>query len=415
MKSIVLSIWNTSKRELERMLNNRIYFLSIVLFPLLVILFFTLLLKDGMPTRMPIAVVDLDQTQTSRKFVRNINVTPLSEVCMQLQSVDAALSELRQGNVYGIVVIPANLQVDIMASRQPKVSFYYHNGLLIAGGLMQNDLTTILHTLSTGVSIQKRQAMGQSQNEIMSKVQPIAVDTHQLFNPTASYAVYIGTIIQPIMLQLFILMITVYAIGTEIKERTSREWLRVSRKSMVIGLIGKLLPYTAAFIILMMFQNFLLYKVIQVPMNTNVFWLTTSSVLFVITYQAIGVFFVGLLPVMRHSLNLAAFYGILALTLCGFSFPVESMHPAFRYWADAFPVRHYMHIFQNQVLAGFEWKYSFQSYIALILFLFLPFLVLSRLKSAMIYQNFIEKHPGNRLKAVHALHQHSKYTNHVIQ
>ena len=48
-----------------------------------------------------------------------------------------------------------------------------------------------------------------------------------------------------------------------------------------------------------------------------------GSLLFVVSYQAIGVFCIGLLPMMRHSLNMAAFYGILALTLCGFSFPVE--------------------------------------------------------------------------------------------
>lgn len=395
MKSIVQGIWAISKREMERMQHNRIYFLSVVLFPLLVILFFTLFLKDGMPTRMPIAIVDLDQTATSRKFIRNIDVTPLSEVRMQLQSVEEALSELRRGHIYGFVVLPSNMQADIMASRQPKISFYYHNGLLIAGGLMQNDLTTILHTLSSGMSIQKRQAMGQSQQEIMAQVQPIMVDTHQLFNPMASYSVYVGTIIQPIMLQLFILMITVYAVGSEIKERTSREWLKGSRKSMVIALTGKLLPYTIAFIILMMFQNFLMYRAIKVPMNTNIFWLTAGSILFVLAYQAIGVLFAGLLPVMRHSLNLAAFYGILALTLCGFSFPVESMPSAFRYWAEAFPVRHYMHIFQNQMLAGFDWKYSLTAYLALLIFLFLPFLILPRLKSALIYQNFIEKHPGN--------------------
>jgi ABC-2 type transport system permease protein len=93
---------------------------------------------------------------------------------------------------------------------------------------------------------------------------------------------------------------------------------------------------------------------------------------------------------MRHSLNLAAFYGILALSLCGFSFPVESMSPVFRIWAYGFPVRHYMHIFQSHILAGFDPVYSAKSFIYLIVFLLLPLTILNRLKSALIYQNFIE-------------------------
>jgi ABC-2 type transport system permease protein len=339
---------------------------------------------------MPIAIVDLDQTPSSRKIARNIDVTPLSRVTQYLQTETEAMSELRTGNIYGFVVLPKNLQADLLTNKQPVISYYYQNGFLIAGGLMQNDLTLILHTLSGGINIQKREAMGQAGENMMAQVQPIQLNTHQLFNPTANYSVYISTIVLPIMLQLFILLMTVYSIGIEIKERTSHEWLRLSNKSIFIAITGKLLPYTFAFFVVMMFQNFMLYKVIGIPFQTNIGWLMLGSLLLIIAYQAVGIFCIGLLPLMRHSLNLAAFYGILALTLCGFSFPIEAMPPVFQFWASGFPVRHYMHIFQSQILAGFGLQYALPSYLYLLLFLFLPLIIINRLKSALIYQNFIE-------------------------
>ncbi len=222
----------------------------------------------------------------------------------------------------------------------------------------------------------------------MSQVQPVQLNMHQLFNPTASYPVYISTIILPIMLQLFILLMTVYSIGIEMKEGTSREWLRLSDKSIFISLTGKLLPYTIIFFFIMMFQNFMLYKVLDVPLNTGPGWLMAGSLIFVLAYQSIGIFCIGLLPMMRHSLNMAAFYGILALTLCGFSFPIESMAPVFQYWASGFPVRHYMHIFQSQILAGFEPKYSIVSYLCLLIFLFLPFTILRRSEICLSLSEF---------------------------
>lgn len=390
MKNILIEIWEVAVRETNRMTSRGLYFMVVLVLPILSILFFASLFKEGVPTKMPIAIVDLDQTASSRKLARNIDVTPLSQVTEYLQSETEAMSELRTGNIYGFVIIPKNLQADILASKQPVISYYYQNGFLIAGGLMQNDLTLILHTLSGGINIQKREAMGQPEEYIMSQVQPILLSTHQLFNPTANYSVYISTIVLPIMLQLFILLMTVYSIGIEIKERTSHEWLRSSNKSMLIALTGKLLPYTLIFFMVMMFQNFMLYKVMQIPMHTSLGWLMLGSLLFVLAYQAIGVFCVGLLPMMRHSLNLSAFYGILALTLCGFSFPIEAMPAAFQYWAAGFPVRHYMHIFQSQILAGFEIRYSIASYLYMLLFLLIPFTIINRLKSALIYQNFIE-------------------------
>jgi ABC-2 type transport system permease protein len=390
MKLLITNIWEVAKREVTRMSSRGLYIIVVLILPILSILFFSSLLKEGVPTKMPIAIVDLDHTSTSRKIARTIDVTPLSKVTEYLQSETEAMSELRTGNIYGFVVLPQNLQSDVFASHQPVISYYYHNGFLIAGGLMQNDLTLILHTLSGGINIQKREAMGQPEDYILSQAQPIQLNTHLLFNPTASYPVYISTIILPIMLQLFILLMTVYSIGIEIKEYTSREWLRLSDKSIVIALTGKLLPYTIIFFIVMMFQNFMLYKVMHIQMHTNLGWLMLGSLMFVLAYQTIGIFCIGLLPMMRHSLNMAAFYGILALTLCGFSFPIDAMPPVFQYWASGFPVRHYMHIFQSQILAGFELKYSIVSYLYLLIFLFLPLTIIRRLKSALIYQNFIE-------------------------
>jgi len=372
------------------MSSRSLYFLVVLVFPLLSVLFFGSLFKEGLPTKMPIAIVDLDQTATSRKMARSIDVTPMSRVTEYLQSETEAMSELRTGNIYGFVVFPKNLQADILTSSRPTISYYYHNAFLTAGGLIQSDLTTILRSLSGGINIKKREAMGQSKEYILSQVQPIQRSTHQLFNPTVTYSVYLSTIVMPIMLQIFILLITVYSIGIEIKERSSRQWLRLSNRSIFIALTGKLLPYTAIFFIVMMFQNFILYKVMQIPMHTTLGWLMFGSLLFVLAYQAIGILFIGLLPLMRHALNLAAFYSILALSLCGFSFPADSMPSIVQYWSNLLPVRHYMHIFQSQILTGFELRYSMVSYLYLLLFLLLPFTILNRLKSALIYQSFIE-------------------------
>ena len=391
MNTHIKALIGVSGREINRMTSRPLYLLAVVLLPLLSLLFFVSLMKEGVPVKLPIAVVDYDHSALSAKFSRTIDATPGSSVVMTPATEHEALSELRKGNIYGYVVMPHNLQSDIMNGAQPTVRFYYQNGLLIAGGLIQNDLTVTLHTLSAGVNKQKREAMGQDEVSVLAAIQPIKPDVHLLFNPETSYQVYVTTIMLPIMLQIFILMITVYSIGIEIKERTSREWLRMADKSVLIAVSGKLLPYTVIFFILTLFSNFLLFSVLMIPVNTSAGYLVLLSLMFVLAYQAIGVFFVGLLPMMRHSLNLAAFYGILALTLCGFSFPIEHMPEVFRLWAEAFPVRHYMHIFQSQILAGFDFVYAAPSYLKFLLFLLLPFVIIFRLKSALIYQNFIEK------------------------
>jgi len=390
MKAIINNISRVVKREINRMTSRSLYILVALVFPVLSTLFFASLFKEGVPTQMPIAIVDLDQTAASRRIARNIEVTPVSRVTENLLSETEAMSELRSGNIYGFVVIPKNLQADILSSRQPVISYYYQNSFLNSGGLIRNNLATVLRTLSAGISIQKREAMGQQKNYALQQVQPIQLNVHLLFNPTSNYTTYVSSIAMPVMLQLFILLITVYSIGIEIKEKTSHEWLQFADKSVIAAITGKLIPYTVIFFIVMMFQNFILYKVMQVPMNCGIGWLMLASLLMILAYQAIGILCIGLFPVMRHALNMAAFYGILALSLTGFSFPVGSMLPVAQSWATLFPARQYMHIYHSQVLAGFELRYCIVSYLFLLMYLLLPVTIINRLKSALIYQNFIE-------------------------
>ena len=139
MKQLIKNIIEVSIREVNRISSRGLYILVSLLLPVLSVLFFASLFKEGVPTKMPIAIVDLDNTSTSRKIARNIDVTPLSQVTEYLQEESEAMSELRTGNIYGFVILPKNLQADILASRQPVISYYYQNGFLIAGGLMQND------------------------------------------------------------------------------------------------------------------------------------------------------------------------------------------------------------------------------------------------------------------------------------
>ena len=61
------------KRECKILYVNPIYFYSMVVFPLLAMVFFTTLLDDGVPQEMPVGVVDLDNTTMTRALGRKLD------------------------------------------------------------------------------------------------------------------------------------------------------------------------------------------------------------------------------------------------------------------------------------------------------------------------------------------------------
>ena len=90
-------------RELLILRENHIYTFCMVLFPILVIFFFTSLMDDGLPTDMPVGVVDMDNTTTSRSLTRKLDGFQMSKVVARYPSVTEARRAIQRNEIYGFL------------------------------------------------------------------------------------------------------------------------------------------------------------------------------------------------------------------------------------------------------------------------------------------------------------------------
>ncbi len=381
-------IAKTFQRELKRIGRNPVYFISTVVVMGFCYLFFFTLFDKGQPEKMPVAVVDMDNSSLSREFIRNLDATQQAKVTEHLANYTEARREMQKGNIYGFVVINRHFASDILANRRPKLTFYVNDGYLVAGSLLLKDITYMTELTGGAVKQQMLLARGFENSRIMGIIQPINIDTHLVGNPWANYGVYLLNVLLPGVLQLMILMLTVFAIGTELKERTSKHWMEEAGNSFTAALTGKLLPYTLIFTALGIIADLLLYGYMHYPMNGSLGWMFLTTFLYVLAYQAIGILIIGTTPVLRDGVTLTAFYGLLGFTFAGFTFPIEQLPYPFRIFSELFPIRHFFKIYVNEALNGLSIGYSVPQLLALLAFLFVPMLVFVRLKKAVVYQNY---------------------------
>ena len=382
-------ILSIAKREIERMVSNPLYLICMVVAPIFSLIFFLSLMKEGLPTDLPIALVDMDNSATSRNLARQLNAFEQSEVVFKTMSFIEARKAMQRGEVYGIYYIPENFEVEASSGKQPIISFYTNGAYLIAGSLLFRDMKTVSVLAGGAVGLQTGKAKGYTEDQIKAQLQPIVVDTHPLGNPWLNYSVYLNNTIIPGILQLLIFMITVYAIGVEIKDKTSRKWLLMGNNSIFISLIGKLIPHTIIFTSISFMICAALYGFNSLPLQNG--WLPILSAMFllVISSQAMGVFMIGVLPTLRLGLSYACLFGMLAFSLVGFSFHVLGMPPALQALAELFPLRHYYMIYVDQALNSRNFAYSLSEYCWFFVYLILPFLISKNLKSALLHFKYI--------------------------
>lgn len=386
---MLIRIYKIALRECGILRINPMYFFCMVFFPILVTVFFTSMMNEGQPTTMPVGIVDQDKTTTTRSLIRRLDAFQSSDVVAYYPNINEARNAIQRNEIYAFLHIPKGTTDDLLAMRQPTISFYYSNVSLTAGSLLYKDLKTIATLGSAGVGQATMRAKGFTDKQIMTFLQPIAIDLHTINNPWANYNVYLSTLLIPGLLMLFMFLITAYSLGTELKFKRSKEWLDLADGDIIVALTGKLLPQFLVFLTIMYAHLYYVFGHLGFPHEGGAFSIMLLGLLAVLASQAFGVFAFGLMPSLRMSMSVCSLWAMLSFTTSGATFPVFAMNPIIEGIAQLFPLRHYYMIYQICVFNGFSYIDAWFNFMAMAIFIALPFFVLTKIRRAMLEYVYI--------------------------
>ncbi len=376
-------------RELLILRQNHIYRFCMVLFPILVIFFFTSMLDEGLPTSLPVGVVDLDNTSMSRSLTRKLDGFQMSKVVAHYPSMAEARRAIQRNEIYGFLYIPKGTADKLVASRQPKISYYYSYTTLTAGSMLMKDLKTISTLGSAALGQATMRAKGLTDKQIQTLLQPITVDLHMIANPWSNYNAYLSTMMVPGLIMLFIFLISAYSIGTELKFATSKKWLEMADNNITVALLGKFLPQTIIWLAIVFGYEWYVFYHLGFPHLGSPWMLILLGLMQVLSAQGFGIFAFGLMPSLRMSMSICSLWAVLSISMAGSAFPVMGMDSALQSLSWLFPLRHYWMMYQTCVLNGFPLIESWFHFAALAAFMLLPWLVVKKIKNAMLTYVYI--------------------------
>ncbi|MEE3445246.1 MAG: ABC transporter permease [Prevotella sp.] len=382
-------IWQVARREMKILRVNRMYLICMLGFPLLALVFFTSLMDEGLPEDMPVGVVDLDNTSTSRGLIRRLDAFQSSRVVAHYPSVNEARRAIQENQIYAFLYIPKGTTDDLLSSRRPKISYYYNMASVMAGSLLMKDLKTIANLGSAAVGQATMRAKGYTQEQIMAFLQPIRIDLHQIANPWTNYNVYLSTVLVPGVMMLFMFLISAYSLGMELKFDRGKEWLANADNNIVVAILGKYLPQAIIFLVLIALYEMYIYGVIRFPHEGGFGDMFLLAVLEVFSAIGFGIFAFGLMPSLRMSMSVCSLWAVLSFSLAGSAFPVMGMDTPIQALSWLFPLRHYYMLYQITVFNGFPLVDAWFHLVALIAFTLLPWLVMNKIKNAMLTYVYI--------------------------
>lgn len=383
-------IWAMMKRTVLQMVRRPLYWVGFFLLPLFMFLMLTSLMENGLPQRAPAAMVDRDGTSLSREITQNLGGMQLVELDRTCNSFTEARHAMQRGEIFGFFLIPENFQADLLAGREPVITFYTNMTYYVPGSLLFKTFKTIALYSKAGVAVEVLDAAGAaSVGNPTALLQPVNISERGIGNPGLSYAVYLCNSFIPCVLQLMIFLMTCFSLGQEIKYGGSVELMRMAGGNIYKAIFAKLAPQTLVWWVIAIFMESWLYGWNGYPMNGSWFWLTVSELMFVLACQGFALFIFSVVPNMRFSLSICALLGILSFSLAAFSFPEQSMYGALSIFSWILPTRYNFLIYIDQALNGIHLYYSRLWFVAYIVFMVLPLATVWKLRKDFLRPIYI--------------------------
>lgn len=381
------------QREIRHFGQSRLLVTSAIIIPVVMTVLYVLMFWKGTVHDLPIAVYDGDRTELSRQLVRMLDATPTATVAFETESIGQGRDAMERGKVNALVVIPQGLQANVLnGTGGAEISAEISGARILNSGLLKRDITTVFQAFNIGVETQMLGAKGIPAAQGYAMAYPVAMDKHILFNPYGSYAYYLLPGLLFVMLAITVSLVTVYTVGSELKNGTAAEWVETAGGSITRALAAKLTPYILLFGVLSLLINTILYRFMGLPFQgAHAAILVLGNLLFILAYMAIGVMLVAVTANMRFSLSMAGGLATASLSFCGLTFPAIAMYPAMAALAKLFPLTYFIDIFIEQSLRGAPLARSLGDIAALCAFTLAMAILIPRLKKVALEPKYYGK------------------------
>ena len=355
-------------REIGWLRRRPTLLLMTTVIPVAILALLSLVFNEGFATRLPVGVIDLDRSELSRSIIRTLDATPDAEVAEQVTDLAEGSRMIRAGRIYGLLLLPNNLERDVLAGRRPEVVFFYNSQMLTAGNLVLRGVNAAIPSVSAGIRLSLRSAQGQPIDIARAQLQPLPVQVNPLFNPTLSYVFFLLAALLPSVLQIVVATTSAYSVGLDVESRYRLRALQRLGGGLLPAMAGKMLPYTLLFLVVFGMADAVLFGLFGLPLEGSRLMLIAAAVLFILACQLAGALLALVLKSMASAVSMATLVTAPAFGLMGIGFPRFGMNLFSWWWGALLPGTWFLTLRIDQTIRGAPVAFSVKPLLVLAAF-----------------------------------------------
>jgi ABC-2 type transport system permease protein len=349
------AILSVAYKEFLHIFRDRRVLVLLVLLPPAFTLMFGAAFEAGEMKNVPALLINRDQTERAGKFVKLL----LDNKTFAWRTPPPTITredDLLGHGVQATLIIPQGWS-DSLAKNDPIPLPLYLDGSdtntadLLEGGVrktladFQHDaLVDLIDTLPEDVIDLSKKLPVQVRNRFSSMMEPWKADPRILYNPRTRFIDYVVPGIIGLILQLITVTLMACTLARERESGTLFQLMVTSLRRREI-VIGKVIPYLAVSIVLILLIIFLTAWYFEVQFN-DPGALALICFLFLLCSLGLGLLISAISRTQTQAIQFSVFFLLPVFVLSGAFAPLEQLPKAIRYISELFPLTHFCRAFR---------------------------------------------------------------------
>ncbi|HMN49083.1 MAG TPA: ABC transporter permease [Ignavibacteriaceae bacterium] len=333
------------KKEVRQLKRDHRMLFVIFSFPVLLLIMFGYAINFDVKN-INLAVYDQDKSDISREIINSLQSSGYFKVVAYLNRYQDADKYLDDKISQVVIIIPKDFSKKINSSKDVSIQYLIDGVDGNTASIIQNYVNSATFSFSNRIS-QKILARNGS-----NSYQPISLEAVFWYNPSLQTTKFLV----PGLIAMILIITAVISVSLSLvreKERGTQEQLNVSPLSSFELLLGKVVPYLTIALINAALILIASYFLFGVEIKGSYTQLLLTTLLFLFTSTALGIFISVVSDSQQVAFTLATFISLLpSIILSGFVFPVDNMPLFVQIITNVTPTKFYLVMLRSIMLKG---------------------------------------------------------------
>ena len=324
-------------KEMRSTITDEGVLIFFILVPLLYPLLYSWIYNNEVVKKVPVAIVDLSHSQTSREFIRDFDAASEVKAAYYCNSIDEAKDLVAKQVVHGVVYFPKNFAHKLYRGEQAHVSVYCDMSLMLTYKAIYQTAQAVASKMNSAIQISHSIDFTNRDDEITTK--PLDYEEVPIFNTTGGYgnAIIPGVLI--LILQQTLLLGIGLAAGTARENNRYQELIPISKHYVGIFriVLGKSMCYFMVFAVMAAYLTLCVPHFFHFTSMVHAIDLIGLMIPFLLAVIFFGMALSCLVRYRENVMLLVVFTSIPLLFLTGISWPETNMPGLWKAFAQLFP------------------------------------------------------------------------------